>query len=113
MLRAPEGVGHPPPRRHVRRRHGGAVMLLALVVFLFVTGLIVAVYFASVTGAKNQEIDRRLREVSASQAVPETGPADSTVVKRSAEGPLPVIDRLLSSTGGGGGLAHLIEQSGV
>ena len=51
-------------------------MLLALVVFLFVTGLIVAVYFASVTGAKNQEIDRRLREVSASQAAPEIAAAD-------------------------------------
>jgi Flp pilus assembly CpaF family ATPase len=28
VLRAAEGVGHPPAGRHVRRRHGGAVMTL-------------------------------------------------------------------------------------
>jgi len=89
-------------------------MLLPLVVFLFVTGLVVGVYFASVSGARNQEIDRRLREVSAASQVPaEAAPGDSTVVKRAAEGPLPAIDRLLSSSGGGVGLARLIDQSGV
>ena len=36
VLRAAEGVGHPPAGRHVRRRDGGAVMLLALLVFVLV-----------------------------------------------------------------------------
>lgn len=88
-------------------------MLVAIVVFLFVTGLIVGVYFASGSGATAQQLDRRLREVSASQRTDEATPFDATVVKRAAEGPLPAIDHLLSRSGAGMGLGRLIEQSGV
>ena len=49
VLRAAEGVRHPPAARHVRRRDGGAVMapaLLALGVFVVGAGLVVGAYFA-------------------------------------------------------------------
>lgn len=89
-------------------------MLIAVVVFLFVTGLIVGGYFLSVSGiAAQRQLDRRLREVSASHVADEPAAADATVVKRAVEGPMPAIDRLLSRSRAGSGLGRLIEQSGV
>ena len=87
-------------------------MVLAIVVFLFVTGLIVAAYAASTSGmAARRQLDRRLREVSESPAGSE--PADATVLMRQVEGPLPGVDRLLARTRGGSRLGKLIAQSGV
>ena len=89
-------------------------MLLAFIVFLFVTGLIVGVYFVLVSGvAAQRQIDRRLREVSIGQVVDDPAAVDPTVVKRAAEGPMPAVDRLLSRSRAGSGLGRLIEQSGV
>ncbi|OFW40814.1 MAG: hypothetical protein A3J29_00600 [Acidobacteria bacterium RIFCSPLOWO2_12_FULL_67_14b] len=89
-------------------------MLLAVVVFLFVTGLIVGGYFLSVSsGAAQRQLDRRLREVSTSQVAGDPAPADATVVKHVVEGPMPAVDRLLSRSRAGSGLGRLIEQSGI
>src|SRR5688572_25992992 len=98
MLRAVADGRHPSPGRHVRRRYGGAVMLLPIIVFLFVTGLIIGVvYFvAGAGGAERRQIDRRLREVSLGPITSDPAAADSTVVKRVVEGPLPAVDRFLS-----------------
>jgi tight adherence protein B len=38
---------------------------------------------------------------------------DATVVKRTAEGPLPAVDRFLSGSRAGSGIARLIDQAGV
>ena len=38
---------------------------------------------------------------------------NESVVKQEAQGPLPVVDRLMSRTDAGAGLKQLIEQSGV
>jgi tight adherence protein B len=89
-------------------------MLLPLVVFLFVTGLVVGVYFVSTSGAAaQQQLERRLTEVTVNQVMSDSAAFDATVVKRSAEGPLPAIDRMLAGSHAGLGLGRLIEQSGV
>ena len=88
-------------------------MMLAVVVFVIVTGLIVGGYVASVSdiGARRQ-LDRRLREVSEPYDNANT-PADASVLKHQVEGPLPAFERLMSRTRAGSKLARLIEQSGV
>jgi tight adherence protein B len=87
-------------------------MLLALVVFMFVSGLVMTGYFVATSGlAARRQIDRRLKEVSSETET--GGPLDATVVKHAAEGPLPGIDRYLSRTRGGSMLARFIEQAGV
>ena len=90
-------------------------MLLPLIVFLFVTGLIVGGYFAAVPATTaSRELDRRLREVATpSPSAAEAGVADGTILKRVMEGPLPALDRLVAQYGSGSRLARLIEQSGV
>ena len=100
---------HPAPDGHVRRQRGGAVMLVPIVVFVFVTALILIVYAAArrLPGAvAGERLERRLREVTERDA-PEV---DATILNQKAKGPLPVVDRLFT---GQGGLARLIEQSGV
>jgi tight adherence protein B len=87
-------------------------MLLSLIVFLFVTGLIVGAYFAAFP-ATDTQLERRLREVATPSPTAPEGDSDSTVVKRAAEGPLPALDRLVAQSGAGSSLARLIEQSGV
>jgi len=90
-------------------------MLLALVVFALVTGTILGGYYAATwlpgyLAAKR--LDQRLHDVSFSGA--DIDPKDdATVVKHALEGPLPAIDRVLSRSGLGTGLARMIEQSGV
>ena len=90
-------------------------MLLPLIVFLFVTGLIVGAYFAAVPATTaSRELDRRLREVATpSPSAADAGVADGTILKRVMEGPLPALDRLVAQAGSGSRLARLIEQSGV
>jgi tight adherence protein B len=87
--------------------------MLPLIVFLFVAGLIVGGYFAAMPGnTASRDLDRRLREVATpSPSAAEAGLTDDTILKRSTEGPLPVLDRLMA--GGGSRLGRLIEQSGV
>ena len=88
-------------------------MLLPLIVFLFVTGLIVGGYLAAVPGTTaSRDLDRRLREIATpSPSAAQAGMADATILKHVEEGPLPVLDRLVA--GGGSRLGRLIEQSGV
>ena len=90
-------------------------MLLPLLVFLFVTGSVLGVYFAmthmpGMLAAR--QLDRRLREVSDDVASGDPDSEDS-VLKRAAGGPLPGVDRLIARTGAGLSLTRLIEQSGV
>jgi tight adherence protein B len=89
-------------------------MLLPLIVFLFVTGLIVGGYLAAVpANTASRDLDRRLREVSTpSPSEAQAGIADTSILKRVMEGPLPMLDRLVSQ-GAGSRLGRLIEQSGV
>jgi tight adherence protein B len=89
-------------------------MLLPLIVFLFVTGLIVGVYMAIAPAAADRELDRRLREVATpSPSLAEAGVSEGSILKRVMEGPVPVLDRLVARSGSGSQLARLIEQSGV
>jgi tight adherence protein B len=90
-------------------------MLIATIVFLFVTGLVVGAYFAAfpASGVDNT-LERRLREVATpSPTLQEASGTDTTVVKRAAAGPLPALDRLVAQSGAGSRLGRLIEQSGV
>jgi tight adherence protein B len=91
-------------------------MLLPLVVFLFVTGLIFGSYMLAVpSNSAGRDVDRRLREITTGSPSAEAAglPGDGTVVKKTAEGPLPAFDRLVSGSRAGSGLTRLIEQSGV
>jgi tight adherence protein B len=90
-------------------------MLLPFIVFLFVTGLIVGGYLAAIPGgtAGNHDLQQRLREVSTpSPSSAESGVSEESILKRVMEGPLPMLDRLVSQ-GAGSRLGLLIEQSGV
>jgi tight adherence protein B len=87
-------------------------MLLALFVFIVVAGAIVGGYYAYTTmpdRLANQRLQERLQGLSTS---PKSG-ADDSVLAREKEGPLPMVDRLVSSSGGGMWLNRLIQQSGV
>jgi tight adherence protein B len=94
-------------------------MLLPFLVFLVTAGAIVGGYFAAtmLPGVlASRRLDRRLRDVStdtvtASEAAKEDG--DSSVLMQKLEGPLPGMDRFVSTTGAGKRMARLIEQSGV
>jgi tight adherence protein B len=90
-------------------------MLLPVLVFLFVTGSVLGGFFAlthmpGMLAAR--QLDRRLREVSDDVAAGDPDSEDS-VLKRSAGGPLPGVDRLIARTGAGLSLSKLIDQSGV
>ena len=89
-------------------------MLLYLIVFLFVTGLIVGGYVAAVPNdTAGRELEKRLRDVATpSPSASEAGMSDESILKRVMEGPLPMLDRLVSQ-GAGSRLGLLIEQSGV
>src|SRR6185436_4491545 len=106
-----------PARRHVRRRHRGAVMGIAFIVFLFVVVLVMGTY-AAITylpdALANREMNRRLRDVSTLSLSGETiDDTTGTVVRQAKTGPLPFVDRLMTHSGLGQGLARLIDRSGV
>jgi tight adherence protein B len=90
-------------------------MLIALVIFLIVTGSIVGGYFAAVNlpgFLAARKLDQRLREVATPAGEVESG-SDDSIVKRAQKGALPGVDRLIEGTNAGTWLAKLIEQSGV
>jgi tight adherence protein B len=89
-------------------------VLLYIIVFLFVTGLIVGGYLAAVpNNTSGRELEKRLRDVATpSPSATEAGMSDESILKRVMEGPLPMLDRLVSQ-GAGSRLGLLIEQSGV
>lgn len=86
-------------------------MLLSGFVFLFVTGVLMALYLLLV----------HLPEVRATRALAErlrdVGPAgpepEAALIKTEEQGSLPGVDRLIEQTTAGSRLARLIEQSGV
>jgi tight adherence protein B len=84
-----------------------------LLVFLLGAGAVVGAY-ALVTYMPGlmarRQLDQRLRDVSAPLAA---AASESGIVKRSTQGPLPGLDRVVSKTSAGGWLARLIERSGV
>jgi tight adherence protein B len=87
-------------------------MLIAIIVFVLGTGLVVGGYFAvsAIPGElAKRRLDRRLQDV----AMPAGDTAsDATILKSSAEGPLPALDRMMAKTAAGTSLARLIEQAG-
>ncbi|MCC7416572.1 MAG: type II secretion system F family protein [Acidobacteria bacterium] len=90
-------------------------MVPALVVFVLVAGLVVGVYAAAVRlpGAlAGRRLDRRLQEIASGAADVEAAPAENTIVRRVAEGPLPGVDRLMARTRAGAWLGRLTLQAG-
>ena len=88
-------------------------MLIALAVFVLVTGAVIGGYaaMAYLPGVSaRRELERRLRDVGSE--VVEAAKA-GVLVRKAPEGPLPVVDRLMAQTRVGSRLARLIEQSGV
>ena len=86
-------------------------MFQAVLMFLVGSGLVVGGHaaFTFVPGLiTRRRLDRRLHDV-AMPVGPES--TDSTLIKRSALGPLPALERLAAKTRAGIGLAKLIEQS--
>jgi tight adherence protein B len=92
-------------------------MLLSLLVFVVVTGGIIAGYMGltELPGfLQARRMDQRLREVSLGPSTAdETTSEDDSIVKRVTQGPLPVVDRAIAKSGAGTWLATLIAQSGV
>jgi tight adherence protein B len=90
-------------------------MGIAFAVFVVVVGLILGSYFVITTlpGMMAQrELDKRLRDVSFSDAAAEGG-EEPSVLRKMVEGPMPVVDKFVKESRQGSGLARLIEQSGV
>jgi tight adherence protein B len=88
-------------------------MLIAIVVFLFVTGLVFGGYYAATylpTAAAGRRFARRLQELGPTGDVQDGTPA---LVRKAVSGPLPVLDRLLRGNTAGVALARLIDQSGI
>jgi tight adherence protein B len=88
-------------------------MVLALVVFLLGAGGVIGGYvvLTSLPGVMaRRRMDQRLSDLVAPTAA-DIG--DESVVRHSASGPLPAIDRLMADTNYGSKLSKLIEQSGV
>ena len=89
-------------------------MLLAIGVFLVVTGVAMGLGWAlsSIPGnIAKRRLEKRLREVG-SLSLMQDGETAS-VVRQDEQGPLPAVEKLLSKTGAGLSLTRLIEQSGV
>jgi tight adherence protein B len=89
-------------------------MGLALMVFVVVTGLIVGAYFAitALPGMMAQrELDKRLRDVSFAADGADT--EEASILRKMAEGPMPVVDKFMKESASGSWLTRLIEQSGV
>lgn len=90
-----------------------APILIALGVFIFAAGLVVALYYgASSLPAMlvQRRVQARMDDV-ARHLQPEDGqPFD--LVKRQSDGALPAIDRVVAGTGAGNWIARLLDQAG-
>jgi len=90
-----------------------APLLIALGVFVFGAGLVVAAYFGVMkvpTMLVQRRIQSRIEDVS--QHLEPQGQAFD-LVKRHMDGALPAIDRAVANTGAGNWLAKLIDQAGL
>ena len=88
-------------------------MLLALAVFVLVTGAVIGGYLSLMhlpDAMARRRLERRLLDVGPEVVEEER---QATVVRQAAEGPLPAVDRLMAQTRAGSRLARLIEQAGV
>jgi tight adherence protein B len=88
-------------------------MVLAAVIFLMGFGAVVGVYaaIAYLPGYLAQRrLNQRLIDVSTSQA---GATEEASIVKQTAEGPLPALERLVGRTGAANWLKRLIEQAGL
>ena len=89
-------------------------MLLAIGVFLVVTGIAMGLGWAisGIPGNLAQKrLAKRLKEVGSMSTSSEGETA--SVVRQDEQGPLPGVQKLLGKTGAGMGLSKLIDQSGV
>ena len=89
-------------------------MLLAIGVFLIVTGIAMGVgwVISAIPGNLAQKrLEKRLREVGSVSST--TTGETASVVRQDEQGPLPAVQKLLGKTGAGAGLSRLIDQSGV
>jgi tight adherence protein B len=90
-----------------------APLLIAIGVFVLAAGIIVAAYhgLSRLPALMTQrKIESRMADVIRPADVEPT--LGFELVKRQKDGPLPLVDRLVSETGAGTWLAKLIEQSG-
>src|SRR5687767_5077001 len=89
-------------------------MLIAIGVFLLVTGVAMGVgwVISGIPGnRKAKQLAKRLQEVG---SITTTSDGEATsVVRQDESGPLPGVEKLLGKTGAGLSLSRLIEQSGV
>ena len=88
-------------------------LLIALGVFVFGTGLVLAAYFGVMkvpTMMVQRRIQSRMEDVA--QHLEPQGQAFD-LVKRHMDGALPAIDRAVANTGAGNWLAKLIDQAGL
>ena len=87
-------------------------MLLPLLVFVVVVGAVLGGYYAVTELPKMaaaRRLESRLHDIVVDTAAAADGARkDDTVLKRSAEGPLPAMDRALAGTRAGSRLARLI-----
>jgi tight adherence protein B len=87
-------------------------MFVALFIFVLVAGGIVGGYYAYTT-LPERLANKRLQERLQGFSTAAKGSEDDSVLARPRQGPLPMVDRIMSSSGGGMWLARLIQQSGV
>lgn len=89
-------------------------MLAAIFVFMVVAGAIVGGYAAYQylpAELERRRLERRLQDVSLTQAPP-SEKDEASLVMRQADGPLPAVDKMLALTSAGPSLAKLIDQAG-
>lgn len=88
--------------------------MLILLIFLFGAGLVFGGYYAITrlpSYLQEKRLSERLEEVTSVEAPKDDNAGD--LVKTRQEGPLPVLDRLASSSTQGSALTAWVEQSGV
>jgi tight adherence protein B len=90
-----------------------APLLIAAGVFLFAAALVLAIYYG-VTALPGVLVQRRVQarmDDVARHLQPDEGKAFD-LVKRQADGAMPVIDRVVADTGAGNWIATLLDQAG-
>jgi tight adherence protein B len=88
-------------------------MLLAIAIFIIGFGAVVGGFWAIIQlpgYLAARRMNQRILDLSVSTDAPGD---DASVVKKSADGPLPGIDKLVERVGASASLSKLIEQSGV
>jgi tight adherence protein B len=89
-------------------------MFLAFLVFVLGAGAVIGGYAFFTYAPKamaRRRMDQRLSELVSSSTAPSQD--DESIVRRTVESPLPMIDRMVERSGHGSTLAKLIEQSGI